>query len=243
MENLFIRKLSSFHQLSQDDERALAAASSDVRFVPAHQLLVRDGETPGCAHAVLQGFACRFKLLPDGRRQILDFLVPGDLCDGHALFLAAMDHNVGTLSPCRIAYIPHRDLIRLTDTHPAVARSLWWSTLAQESVAREWIANVGARPADQRLAHLLCELCQRLRVVGLVRNDSYELPITQLDLADALGLSVVHTNRMLQRLRGRRLIALAGGLLTIRDLVALEAYCAFDARYLHLRHAPAECSR
>lgn len=234
MSNLFVEKLSSFEKLSANDKRVLSEICSDMRVLPDHTALIGEGQTPECAHAVLKGFACRYKLLRSGRRQIVDFLVPGDLCDGHALFRATMDHGIETLSTCQIAYIPHHTLIKVTDHHPNITRALWWSSLAQESVAREWIANVGARPADQRLAHLLCELCLRLAAVGLTHDDCYELPITQGEFADALGLSSVHINRMLQKLRQQKLIVLVGGVLRVRDLKALQHYCGFEGTYLHL---------
>jgi CRP-like cAMP-binding protein len=233
--NLFVRKLASFGGLSAEDIRDLALASSDIRRLPADDVITAEGDTPTRAHAVIEGFACRYKTFPDGTRQIVDFLVPGDLCDGHALFLAAMDHTVGTLSPCLVAYVPHKVLLDLTETHPAIARVLWWSALVQESIAREWIGNIGRRAGEQRLGHLVCELCFRLDAVGLGHEGRYNLPLTQTDLADAIGFSTVHTNRTLQKLRKRGLLSFEGGTLVVVDLPRLEALSGFDRTYLHPR--------
>jgi CRP-like cAMP-binding protein len=242
MQSLFVRKLSTFSPLSPDSERELERATRDIRAFKSGDVVLRSGDVPQRAHAILEGFACRYKLLPDGKRQILDFLIPGDLCDGHMLFMAEMDHNVAALSACRIAIIPHATLLHLTERRPDVARALWWSALVQESIAREWIVNVGRRFGEQRVGHLLCEICFRLAAVGLVRDREYQLPLTQLDLADATGLSAVHINRVLQRLRADGLIRLRSGKLTVNDLRRLEEFSGFDPAYLHPR-APVRTPR
>ncbi|MGZ6040136.1 MAG: Crp/Fnr family transcriptional regulator [Phenylobacterium sp.] len=233
MTNIFVRKLSNLAAFSAAEAEALASASSEVREFSAGQQILSEGAIPRVAHAVMEGFACRYKDLPDGKRQIVDFVLPGDLCDGHMMFMAAMDHSIGCLSPCRVSCIAHADLLRLTEQYPRIARALWWSALVQESIAREWLVNLGRRPADQRIGHLLCELCFRLEAVGLVQGQDYQLPIRQLDLADATGLTPVHTNRVLQALRRRGLIALQGSTLTVQSLRELEAFSGFENGYLH----------
>ena len=233
MNGVFVRKLQSFVALTPAAVEALRNASSTSHVIQSGQVIVAEGDEPRSAHAILEGFACRYKILPGGGRQIVDFLLPGDLVDGHMLFMAQMDHDVGALSPCRITDIPHRTLLALTEQHPTIARALWWSALVQGSIAREWILNNGRRLADQRIAHLLCELCFRLTSVGLVQDHHFQLPITQTDLADASGLSVVHTNRVLQKLRRSRLIVLEGSTLTVDNLNKLEHFAGFDSAYLH----------
>lgn len=233
MTNIFVRKLANLAAFSPEETEGLARASCDVRQIGVGERILGEGDMPRVAHAVMEGFACRFKSLPDGTRQILDFVLPGDLCDGHMLFMAAMDHNIGSLSACHVAYIAHADLLALTGRHARIARALWWSSLVQESIAREWLVNLGRRPAGQRIGHLLCELCFRLAAVGLVQGQEYQLPIRQTDIADATGLSVVHTNRVLQDLRRRGLIALQGGTLTVESLPNIESFSGFDSGYLH----------
>jgi CRP-like cAMP-binding protein len=233
MANVFVRKLQSFVNLTPAAVEALEHASACTRTIDGGQVMLSEGDQPRSAHAILEGFACRYKVLPGGARQIIDFLLPGDLVDGHMLFMAQMDHDVGALSPCRVADIPHNTLLTLSEAHPTIGRALWWSALVQGSVAREWILNNGRRPADKRIAHLLCELCFRLTSIGLVEDHRYKLPITQTDLADASGLSVVHTNRVLQKLRRTGLIMLEGSNLTVSDLAKLEHFAGFESGYLH----------
>jgi CRP-like cAMP-binding protein len=243
MTNIFVHKLANLAAFSPEETEALARVSADVRQVAAGQEIVSEGDMPRVAHAVMEGFACRYKELSDGKRQILDFILPGDLCDGHMLFMAAMDHSIGCLSPCRVAYVPHADLLRLTEDYPRIARALWWSSLVQESIAREWLLNLGRRPAHQRIGHLLCELCFRLAAVGLVEGQEYQLPIRQIDIADATGLTPVHTNRVLQDLRRRGLIALQGSTLTIANLGKIESFSGFDDGYLHPTRAEGRARR
>lgn len=230
-----IRRLERFTKLSAGDKRALdrVAAERVRRFGPREDV-IREGDSPRHVNLILEGHACRYKTLEDGRRQIVAFFVPGDLCDLHVFVLKRMDHSIGTLSPVRLAEIARDTVLDLTERHPRVTRALWWGALVDAAVSREWTVNVGQRTATERMAHLLCELFVRLRSVGLTNGDACELPIAQTDLADALGLSAVHTNRVLQELRGEGLIGLRGGTLTVPDLDALQAIALFDADYLHL---------
>jgi CRP-like cAMP-binding protein len=145
-----------------------------------------------------------------------------------------MDHSIGTLTPANVAVIPMESMIRLTDHHPRVARALWWSTLVDEAITREWVVNVGQRHALERLGHLICEMFVRLRAVGLVDGLTSDFPVVQAEVADTTGLSTVHANRMLQELRGERLIALKGRKLTILDLGKLAHRSMFNPNYLHL---------
>ena len=192
----------------------------------------------------MDGFACRYKLRANGSRQIMAYLVPGDFCDLHVFILREMDHTIATLSPCRVVDIPRERILELTE-RSALARALWWATLVDEATLREWLVNIGARSAEERIAHLLCELLLRLRVVGLADGAEYELPITQAELADTMGLSSVHVNRVLQRLRGDGLITLKGKQLVIPDPDRLIAFSGFTPNYLHLAqpNGPAERSR
>ena len=233
MTNPLIRKLEAFGRLPDADRRLLAGITVQAKDVAAREDLIGEGDNPRDVQLILEGFACRYKLLPDGGRQITAFLIPGDFCDLHVFILKAMDHSIATMSPCRVVAIPREKILELTE-RPAIARALWWAALVDEAILREWLVNLGARPADQRVAHLLCELLMRLRTVGLVNGDSYELPITQHDLADTMGLTNVHVNRVLQRLRSEGAITLKSKRLVIEDVERLMAFCGFDGSYLHL---------
>lgn len=231
--NPLIRKLEAFGPLPDDDKRFLASLVRSPRTVGAHVDLIREGDTPTDVRLFVEGFACRYKLIENGRRHIVAYLIPGDFCDLHNFILKQMDHSIATLSPCKVVDLSRQTVLELTE-RPAIARALLWATLVDEATLREWLVNIGARSAEERVAHLLCELLLRLRVVGLVSDGAFELPITQAELADTMGLSHVHMNRVLQRLRAEELITLKGGLLVVLDAERLKAFGGFDPNYLHL---------
>ncbi len=185
---------------------------------------------------MIEGFACRYKLLPNGERQIMAWLVPGDFCDLHVAILGEMDHAIGTLAPSKIAYLPRVTIEELTSMHPSINRALWWATLVDEGVLREWLVNVGSRSVDKRMAHLFCELLLRLQAVGLATGNGFDFPLTQDEFGDTLGVSTVHVNRVLQQLRADGLITLKGKRLTIHDVAALQEFAEFNPNYLHLKN-------
>lgn len=238
MANILTRKLELFGPLPDSDKRALDDVVRSVREVGPREDLVREGESPGDVRLIVEGFACRYKLLESGTRQIVAYLVPGDFCDLHIFILRAMDHSIATLSRCHVVDIPRAQIMELFE-RPAVARAFWWATLVDEATLREWLINVGARSAETRIAHLLCELLVRLESVGLTVDDAYELPITQQELGDTTGLTNVHVNRVLQRMRSQDMITLRGGHLVIKDAARLKAFSGFNPNYLHLDARPA----
>jgi CRP-like cAMP-binding protein len=183
---------------------------------------------------LLSGLAFRHKTLRDGRRQIMSFHVPGEICDMEGLLLA-MDHSVSALSRAEVSFIPHTAMEALLDSNVQVARALWRTELVENAIAREWMVGMGRRSAYARIAHLFCEMYARLRAVGLVEGARCWFPITQTHLSDALGLSVVHTNRVLQALRAEGLLSFRAGLLTVHDWPGLKAAGEFDPGYLHLK--------
>jgi CRP-like cAMP-binding protein len=233
MMNLLTRKLEAFAPLPDADKRLLDEVIQPAQAVGARVDLIREGDTPSHVNLILDGFACRYKTTPDGSRQIMAYLVPGDFCDLHVFILKAMDHTIATLSPCTVVKIP-RDQILALMQRPAIARAFWWAALVDEATLREWLVNVGLRSAEQRVAHLLCELLLRLETVGLTNGAMYELPITQAELADTTGLTSVHVNRVLQRLRRDGLITLKSRNLMIMDVERLKAVSGFNPNYLHL---------
>ncbi len=151
---------------------------------------------------MLEGFAYRYKLLPDGKRSIFAYLVPGDFCDLNIFILKAMDHSIATLSACTMVDIPRPRILELLE-RPAIARALWWATLVDEATLREWLVNMGRRDAETSIAHLFCEMHLRLKSIGLADGGEFRLPITQNELADTVGLSAVHVNRSLQKPAGQ----------------------------------------
>lgn len=231
------RRLQAFTRLSEDDRASIDHLSGKcVREWGAKRDLIHEGDRPRSVFVMLEGWACRYKQLPDGRRQIVAFFIPGDLCDMEIYILKAMDHSVGTLTNVRAAEISHHDFDQLMLDHPRITQALHWDMLVTVAVQREWTLNIGQRTAYERLAHLFCELFMRLRTVGLANGDTCDFPINQTDLGDATGLTAVHVNRMLQDLRRDGLIELHNRQLRLPNLDALMDAAMFTPNYLHLDH-------
>jgi CRP-like cAMP-binding protein len=230
-----ITKLETFGPLTDEEKEFLKRAPSQVRNYGGHEEIVREGECPGQSSLVVEGLAFRFKILPDGKRQIFSFHLPGDFCDLHSFLLNRMDHGIGVAGRCKIAVVPHPVIQEITDRYPRLTRALMWDLAIDGAVFREWMVGMGRRSAYQQIGHLLCELLVRLKAVGLADDNSYELLPTQTDLGDALGLSTVHVNRVLQQLRGEGLIVSDGRILTIPDFGKLKQAVGFNPAYLHAR--------
>jgi len=232
--NILIRKLRSISPLAEDEKRCLATLQFTTRSVAADQDVVREGDRPSECCLVVEGFVCRYKLTDEGRRQIFSFHLPGDIPDLQSLHLKVMDHSLMTLAPSKLAFIPHESVAAVMHRCPRVADVFWRDTLIDGAVFREWMLGIGRRTASTRIAHVLCEVLVRMRAVGLADGHRCELPVTQSELGDALGLSTVHVNRSLQELRGKGLITLRGSVLTVEDWEGLEKAGEFDPLYLHL---------
>ena len=233
--NLLLRKLGRIDDLTDEEKRAVLDLPMKVKVFDPDVDIVRDGDHPSECALVLSGFVCRYKIVPDGKRQILGFYIPGDLPDLQSFPLQVMDHGVGTLVRSNVAMIPHQCLQDMLRSYPNLAKTFWRETLIDAAISREWMIGLGRRSAYQRMAHLLCELHLRMKAVGIAGSDGYDLPLTQNELADTLGLSTVHVNRVLQDLRREGLIVLRGSMLHIPDRGALETVGDFDPTYLHLR--------
>lgn len=229
-------KLEAFTKLSSDDRAALAELSRNSRFVDARRDLISEGDKPRFVHLVLDGWACRYKQLPDGKRQIVSLFVPGDFCDVNVYILKAMDHSIGAITRLKVALISPDDMNALTTERPRITQALWWHELVTAAVQREWTLNLGQRTAYERIGHLLVELYLRLQAVGRASDGRCDFPLTQNDLADATGLTPVHVNRMLQELRRDGLIELERKQLQIVDLQRLMGVSMFNSNYLHLDH-------
>ncbi|WP_293389232.1 Crp/Fnr family transcriptional regulator [Phenylobacterium sp. RIFCSPHIGHO2_01_FULL_69_31] len=235
MTNPFFRKLlRRDRSLTEAEARALDEAVSHRIEVDADVELVRQDEISHQSLLLEQGWACRYGALPDGRRQILALHVSGDFVDLQSFPLKRMDHTVATLSRCRIAVYPHENLRRLSETMPHLTRLLWMATLIDAAILRQWLLGAGQRSALERAAHLICELFTRLDVVGAAPDGVFNLPLTQAELGDALGVSQVHANRVVGELRSRGLVTWRDETVRILDWPGLQALAEFDPTYLML---------
>lgn len=177
--NPLVDRLSIVANLREEDVKALAELCSDVRSVRAKTDIISEGDRPEYVLLITEGWAARYKTLPNGSRQIFALLIPGDFCDIHVTILGQMDHGIVALTPCRVAYISSAKLDELTSHHNGLTKALWWSTLVDEAVLRSWVVNAGRRDAYQRIAHLLCEMHARMKMIGMVRNNRFDLPLTR----------------------------------------------------------------
>jgi len=235
MANRFIEKLRGLAPLDTGDVDALATATVRSRTVPTRRDLIREGDRPGPVFVMLEGWACRYKILPNGTRQVLAYLMPGDSCDLHIGLLAEMDHNIQTITPARIATVERGEMDEIIDRHPAIAKALYIAQLIDEGTMRAWITSMGRRTSIERVAHLMCELYLRARNIGLTAETELELPLSQLLLADSLGMTPVHLNRVLKQLRLSGAMTLKRGSLVIVDPLMLTEIAGFDENYLHRR--------
>jgi CRP-like cAMP-binding protein len=230
-----IRKLESIVQLNDTERRALGSLPLRNKNYSEDTDIVHQGDAPGECCLVLEGFVCRYKVLGRGQRQIVSFHIAGDIPDLQSLHINPMDHSLGALSACRLAFIPHAALATLMRDHPRLAAAFWRNTLIDASIFREWLCGVGRRNAVERIAHLICEMFVKYEAVGLTRNGSFQLLITQAEYGDALGLSTVHVNRSLQTLRKQGLIASKGSRTEILNWEELKKAGDFDPMYLHMQ--------
>lgn len=233
--DVLARKLRTLSDIDEPDLSILTEATKTARGFKTGSVIIRDGDRPSDVHVVLDGYAARSKSTEDGRRQIFAYLLPGDLCDLHVALLERMDHDISALSDCEIAFIPRTTILSLTNEHPRIARALWMCNLVDEAVLREWVLNVGRREAEQRIAHLFCEIHARLTAIDLVVDGIFDLPIPQAALADTVGLSGAHLSRSLKALREAGLAEFKEHIVTVPDIRRLQRFAGFDPAYLHLK--------
>jgi len=237
IEPLF-RMLSRFMALNAEDRAALSMLETGPPCVKeARSDIAREGENPTVIRLLVSGWACRYKDLPDGRRQIVGFFLPGDFCDLNVYILSELDHSIGTLTPVRYFEIQPEQFQEVVDARPHLIRALLWHEMVQAGIQREWLLSIGQRTPVERLAHLFVELYYRLKAVGLANGHGFEFPITQHNLAEANGLSLVHVNRTLQKMRRLGLIELADRQLKFLDFDALKTTAMFNSNYLHFNRS------
>lgn len=228
-----LKRLQVSSGISEDDVSEILALPITVKQYPAERAVIRDGERATECCLVADGFCVRSKTISDGKRQILSLHIPGEIPDLMSLFLHVMDHDLSTLTPCTLGFISHEALRKLHQRRPNVAEIFWRDTLIDASTLREWIVNVGQRAAPARLAHVMAELRARLKVIGRVDGNSFELPLTQEQIADALGITAVHANRVIRQLREDGIADLHRGRANVLNETKFQELSDFDGRYLH----------
>ncbi len=235
MRNPLLMKLEQFTRFEPDERRRLDELLDFPKKTYARgEDLIAEGEKVEHIHLVLTGLAARAKILPNGARQIMAFLVPGDLCDLEVFVLEAMDHNITALTETTCVQIPAKVITGLLTESSNLTRALWWSTMVDSGVLREWIIDHGSRDAYERIAHLCYEMLIRYRLVSETTDDSFPFPVTQEDLADATGMTPVHANRTLQQLRSDGLIEVKNKAVMVLDTPRLREAAQFESSYLHL---------
>ena len=236
-----IRKLDSLSaKLSNDDKTALCRLPFHLKHLSAREDIVVEGDRPSNCCLLVDGLLHGYKSLPNGTKAVLAYHIAGDMPDLQCLFLHTPDHSIGAVTDCQVAMLPHTAMYGLIETHPRIGAAFWRETLTDAAIFREWIVNASARSARPRLAHLLCEVFDRLRSVELAEKDGFTLPMTQTELGQATGMSAVHVNRSLQELRAAGLIASEGHFLRILDWPQLQKVAGYESRYLHINPALSE---
>lgn len=234
MIDVFINKLRVRDDVSDEEADALRRAVARTERFDADRTLVRAGDELHESMLLLDGLICRFKDMRGGARQLLELNVAGDFLDLHAFLLKRLDHGVLTLAPSTVAYFPHDALRRITEEMPHLTRLLWFQTVVDASIHREWVTTLGLRSAVGRLAQLFCEMFERLRIVGLADESGYPLPMTQAEIAELTGMTPVHANRTLKALRDEGLVEMRRGRVELLDLPGLRRVAEFDPTYLSL---------
>jgi CRP-like cAMP-binding protein len=229
-----LAKIRARDELTDAEEQAIRGAVAEYRDHPADHRFIRAREELDHSTLIIEGWACRYKDLRSGQRQITELHIGGDFADLHSFSLKHLDHHVMTLTPTRVAIVPHGNLRTITERFPHLTRLYWFSTNLDAAIHREWELSLGRRTATARLANLICELRIRLEVVGLADKGGFDLPLTQVDIADCLGLTNIHVNRMLKELREQSVVAIQAGRVTILDPAKLRHIAEFDPTYLYL---------
>lgn len=229
----YLAKIERRLPLSIPAREAFLSMPGEVRSFPAYRDIIREGERPDRASFVESGLVSRYKTLRNGARQILSFQIAGDLVDLQSALVVIADHGVRSHCATRIVTVGHGDILRAAANYPELGRAFWYDTLLDAAIFREWTVNLGRRTSHERTAHLLLEMAALYTSAGLAKDDTFDFPITQSDLSDALGMTSIHLNRVLQSLRRDRLIRTHGRTITIENRTALTALAGFDPRYLH----------
>ena len=222
------KKLNSFVQLSAAEMSCLANLQSAPVRVQSGKELVHEGQSGHKAYILQAGWACSFKLLPGGGRQIIGFPVPGDCIGLRSVLLRTSDHSFSALTDAIVSSVEAEQMMRLFNDFPRLAAAILWATSRDEAMIVEHLVSIGRRSAIERTAHFFLELSERLHLVGLATNNEFRCPLNQYVLADALGLSAIHVNRVLRQLREKQLLTLKAGKVVIHDVAALGQLAGFE---------------
>jgi CRP-like cAMP-binding protein len=235
---VLIRKLEQYDRIPDAERQVLEQAGVRQRAVAKGEDLVREGDRPSESLFLITGFAARYNVLRNGKRQITALHVPGDFVDLHSFLVKTMDHGVMAIAPCTLGVVPHEALRAITETQPHLTRLLALHIAVDAAIHRQWLVSIGRQSAREHAAQLLCELFLRLQAVGLTEGYSFKLPLTQAELGDTLGLSTVHVNRVIQELRKEGLITWRGETVVIEDWPRLKETAEFDPTFLCLEREP-----
>jgi CRP-like cAMP-binding protein len=232
MSRMLILQLERFGRLAPEEKLALTAMRMRSRRVGARQDLAQENDGPDLDDVLLAGFACRYVVLPNGRRQVLAYILPGECCGRRMGSCDLPEHAIATLSAAKIGTFAREELTGLAYRFPNVARALELSHATEQATLYQWLLNLGQRTALERTAHMLCELFVRLGCLGLTHNGGCEVPLRQADVADALAISAVHLNRTLTRIRRLGMGSFLRNRLLIEDFPALQKLAGFRPDYL-----------
>jgi CRP-like cAMP-binding protein len=233
--NALVTRLRTISALDDQDVQAVRSLPVVLKQYQPGQAIVRDGDRPTECCLLSQGFCVRSKTTSNGRRQILSIHVPGEIPDLQSLHLHVLDHDLTTLTECTLGFISHVSLREITRRRPNVAEVFWRDTLIDAAMFRDWIVNVGQRAAPNRLVHIIVELRERLKVIGMIQGARSEMPLTQEQLGEAMGITSVHVNRIVKQLREDNVLEFHRGFVTVIDEKKLLELADFDGLYLHQR--------
>ncbi|WP_277811171.1 Crp/Fnr family transcriptional regulator [Chromohalobacter canadensis] len=229
-----INRLSAYTSLSIEEKGVLrGVVDKKIKHCRGDNIMLA-GSEPKSIHVIYNGWASRYKVLPNGREHIVAYLIPGDMCDVHVTLLKRMDHSIRAETPLTVGVIDGGHVDYIMHCYPNLAKALFWSMLVDESIAREWLVNLAGRSAEVRIANLFCELFLRSKVAGLTSSDTFVMPLNQVKISEAMGLTSVHTNRVIQRLKRDKLIVVNKQNIQIPDFSRLQAFADFNGDYLHM---------
>jgi CRP-like cAMP-binding protein len=230
--NAFTSRLAQLVPVSPDEVAILCELQSSPRSVQRHRDIITEGRSYGGLFIIMEGNAIRYRILHDGRRQIVNIVLPGDIVGSLGYFMESSLYSTKALTDVVVAALPFARLTALNETHPRLVTKIFWWLSCESTIYAEHLVDLGRRSALERVAHFLLELLIRLRSVGLADDQSFKIPLTQELMADALGLSIPHVNRVLRRLREDDLVAVEEQRVTVKDIEALSALADFEPGYL-----------